>query len=271
VAEIMQRLDWITRPALGLATRLRHATPPAYGQLVDLLYPPQCSWCKDDIPAADDDIALCDDCRILLAPPITPCCCRCSAAISYVPGMGEDCIHCRWRQYRFKRVVALANYRKELRKAIWDTKYTTGEVLAQAFAKLLLQRRMESLKELNADIVVPVSMHWLRRLRRGANGPEIMAAALARGLRLPLAAGALRRTKLTPRQSESTLKQRLVNQRGSFKVRGRKQIRGRRILLVDDVLTTGATCNAATKALLSAGAAAVVVAVIARAVGDDAL
>jgi ComF family protein len=186
-----------------------------------------------------------------------------------LPEAGEDCIYCRRRQFRFERVVAAGNYRGELRKAIWETKRQASEILAQSLAKLLLQRRIESLRELDAEIVVPISMHWRRRMQRGANGPELMAAALASELRLPLAARLLRRSKYTALQAESTLRQRLINQRNSFRVPSGKRIQNRRVLLVDDVITTGATCNAAAKALLAAGASSVVVAVIARAVGDD--
>ncbi|MCC7084794.1 MAG: ComF family protein [Pirellulales bacterium] len=267
----MQRLDQIIRPAHALRMLLCRATPEVCGQLADLIYPPRCAWCRGDIHSASDTIALCHDCRAKLAPPLEHRCQRCSAAIAYLPEVGEDCIHCRASQFRFHRVVALGNYRLDLRRAILETKHRSGEILAQSLTQLLLERRRGSLGELNAEIVVPVAMHWRRRLRRGTNGPELMAAALARNLQLPFAAGALYRSKYTRRQSESTLRERRVNQRNSFRVRRAKQIAGRRVLLVDDVLTTGATCNAASKALLAAGAASVVVAVFARAVGDDVL
>jgi ComF family protein len=268
---MMQRLDWITRPAIELTTRFRRATPAMRGQLVDLLYPPQCAWCEADIPAATDAIALCADCRTKLAPPIEHQCQRCSAALAYVPEFGEDCMYCRASQFRFQRVVAMGNYRRDLRKAIWDTKHEPGEILARSLAQLLFDRRGDAVRELNADIVVSIPMHWRRRLRRGTNGPELMAAAIARKLSLPLTTSVLRRSKFTRRQSESTLRERRINQRNSFRVRRAKKIAGRRVLLVDDVLTTGATCNAASKTLLAAGAGSVVVAVIARAVGDDVL
>jgi ComF family protein len=271
VAALMQRLGWLTRPAVELSTRLRRAAPAACGRFIDLLYPPQCSWCKADISEPSDGIALCDDCRRQIAPPVANWCHRCSAAIFYVAEVGEDCIYCRGQQFHWQRVVAMGNYRGELRKAIWATKHPPGESLAQSLAKLLLERRVDALRELNAEVVVPITMHWRRRLQRGTNGPEIMAAVLAGSLRLPLAAGVLRRSKFTALQAESTLRQRKINQRGSFRVKSVRRVKGRRVLLVDDVLTTGATSNAATKALLAAGAASVVVATIARAVGDDAL
>jgi ComF family protein len=138
-----------------------------------------------------------------------------------------------------------------------------------ALARLLVDRRGEELKRLDADVVVPLPMHWARRLRCGVNGPELIAEVLRVKLDASLRAGWLKRRKLTPRQTDLTRRERLRGQRNSFCLSRRADVEGQTILLVDDVLTSGATTSEAAKLLLKCGAKAVHVAVIARAIGED--
>lgn len=166
--------------------------------------------------------------------------------------------------------MALGPYRGELGEAIVRTKRAKNEPLVFALGRLLAAERGSELNDLQADVVLPMPMHWLRRVRRGTNGPDLLAEALATCLNLPMKSGWLRRRRLTSLQVEVAPSERLVRQRKSFSAVKRK-VHGRRILLVDDVLTTGATAAEASQTLLEAGAAAVSVAVLARAVGDDAL
>jgi ComF family protein len=144
-----------------------------------------------------------------------------------------------------------------------------GESVALALGRLLYERRRESLEAARAEVIVPISMHWSRRLKRGTNGPDLIAEALSNRLRLPLRRKLLKRCRLTPLQTEMSPTERHKNQRKSFRLRRGSRMAGRRILLVDDVLTTGSTATEAAKVLLAAGAAAVSVAVIARGIGSD--
>jgi ComF family protein len=168
-------------------------------------------------------------------------------------------------------VVALGRYQDELNQAIVRTKRSHNEPLVLALGRLLYEMRGNALQELRADVVVPMPMHWLRRMRRRNNGPDLLAEALARSLKLSLKASALKRCRLTPLQVDVIPSERHVHQRKSFCVAAKRQIHGRRVLLVDDVLTTGATAAEAAKVLLEAGASAVSVAAVARAIGDDTL
>jgi ComF family protein len=139
--------------------------------------------------------------------------------------------------------------------------------LSLAMARLLFERRRERLLEQQADIVVPIPMHWSRRIGRGINNPDIVGQCLAKSLGIPLRRDILiRRVNTTP-QADLPPSRRFENVRGVFGVRRLEAVAGARILLVDDVLTTGATCSEAAKVLKRAGASAVAVTVIARAQG----
>jgi ComF family protein len=165
----------------------------------------------------------------------------------------------------------LGPYQGELGQAVVRLKRRRNEPLGFALGRLLVESRATALHELRTEIVVPTPMHWLRRIRRGTNGPDLLAEALAKCLELPLVTACLKRKRLTRLQVDVLPGERHVQQRNSFRICGKARVKGRRILLVDDVLTTGSTAAEATKALIDAGAAAVSVAVLARGIGNDAL
>jgi ComF family protein len=123
----------------------------------------------------------------------------------------------------------------------------------------------EQLKGERFDVVVPVPLHWLRRLERGYNQAAMLARPLAKQLRVPFSTRRLRRIRYTSHQTGQSATSRQENLRGAFASWPAHRIRGLRILLVDDVMTTGSTCSEAARALKKAGAARVVAAVLARA------
>lgn len=238
--------------------------------LLNLVYPAQCAFCREDLPATADEILLCGECRGRLSPPVRSWCGRCSAPLESGSGPRNDCVHCKDQKFQWEAAVALARYQGEVSRAIVRMKSPRAEPLTTALARLLHDERGEALAQLRAEVVVPMPMHWARRLARGVNGPELIAEVLSQRLGLPLSMRALRRRRLTPLQTETGRQERHVNQRQSFRAPGRAEVSGRRVLLVDDVLTTGATAHEAARTLRGAGAAAVFVATIARAVGEDA-
>jgi ComF family protein len=142
-----------------------------------------------------------------------------------------------------------------------------AEPIVKALGDLLCQRRADLLRALEPDLIVPVPMHWIRRWRRRANTPDLLAATLARFLRVPCRVRLLRKKRNTKPQKGLKVRDRFRNIAGAFAVRTRYDIRGARVLVVDDVLTTGATCTEAARTLKAAGAASVVVAVLARGIG----
>jgi ComF family protein len=133
--------------------------------------------------------------------------------------------------------------------------------------ELLANARVEQIATLAPDCVLPIPMHWTRRMWRGANSPETIAEQLGRRLGVPVASHLLARRRRTAPQASLSPRRRAANVRGAFHVRQHADLPGARLLLVDDIMTTGATVNEAAKTLCRAGAAVVAIAVLARAEG----
>jgi ComF family protein len=177
----------------------------------------------------------------------------------------QGCPACRDAGFAFERALRLGPYEGLLRDVVLRLKEHTGEGLAEILGRLWVAHARARFKELNADVVVPVPLHWWRRWRRGYNQAETLAQVIAAGLGLPCWPRCLRRVRNTPKQSlQSSPSQRQANVRGAFVPRAGLALAGKRVLLIDDVLTTGATASEAARALRRGGAAAVAVAVLAH-------
>jgi ComF family protein len=233
----------------------------------DLLYPPACIACGAELADRRGGAELCDGCLRALGPEATHSCRRCGGDVPENPLVPGRCLACQELTLCFDTVIPLGSYDAELRWAVLRMKRVSHNALAAAVGRLLAQRRHEHLADVRADFVVPVPMFWRRRLRRGINSPNVLARHLAASLRIPMRPRVLIRRVNTKPQTSLSSAERRKNVRGAFRVRRPDIVRGARILLVDDVLTTGATCSEAAKTLKEAGAAMVAVAVVARTPG----
>lgn len=233
------------------------------GSFLDLLYPPGCLLCGSPIEAAGGPL-ICHACRGELVDSAAACA-QCGLALPLAAGVPLSCPACARRRVRFDAVVGLGHYERTLREAVLRSKHRREEPLTRALGRLLVAERGREIAALRPTVVVPVPMHWTHRLARGVNGPEVMAAALARELALPLKPGWLRRVRRTLPQSQLSAPQRRRNVRRAFIARPARRLAAARVLLVDDVMTSGATANAAARVLRAAGAEFVAVAVLARA------
>jgi ComF family protein len=173
------------------------------------------------------------------------------------------CPFCVKRPFRFDRLVALGDYESHLRAAVLRMKRPSGEPLAAALARLLWQSRGGDLRAWNVDVVLPIPMHWLRRIARGVNSPEVIGRTLAHQLRTPISS-LLRRRRWTRAQGQLPASRRVLNLKNAFRLLHANDFRGARVLLVDDVVTSGATSNEAARVLHRAGAEFVGVAAICR-------
>jgi len=193
-----------------------------------------------------------------------PACDGCGSPFEYDPGFGERCAACMARPKAFSRARAACLYDEHSRELVLQFKHADRTDLSGLFAKWLSRSARELIEE--ADAVVPVPLHRLRLLRRRYNQAAEIARPLAREAGLEYLPDALVRKRRTASQGGRSAGGRRRNVQGAFAVPdGRRHlVEGRRILLVDDVLTTGATAEACARALKAAGAADVTFAVVAK-------
>ncbi|MCA0422047.1 MAG: ComF family protein [Proteobacteria bacterium] len=154
----------------------------------------------------------------------------------------------------FGRARAVALHEGHARAFVHRLKFSDRLDLAQPMGRMMAAAGRELID--GADAIIPVPLHWTRLMWRRFNQSQALAEAVGTASGLPVMAGALIRKKRTPQQIGLTRNQRIANLQGAFGVteRARMQLRGKALILVDDVHTTGATLNAAARVLLRAGA-----------------
>jgi ComF family protein len=261
---------WTTGAARSGARVSRSAVGDWRRTTIDLLFPPACLSCGAELrdEAATCRVSFCSGCYERLELLAEPLCRRCSGPLPRLSSAVSDgCFRCKSRKMWFDETVAAGLYAGLLRELVLRMKRADGDSLSLAVGELVWRLCGERLRGLGADVVVPIPLHWRRRLAHRTNSASVLAEVLGGQLRIPAAERLLRRLRNTPRQAELTPPQRWDNVRRAFSVRGGHHFNGAHVLLVDDILTTGATCSEAARALRKAGAARVTVVVAARAIG----
>lgn len=239
----------------------------AMGLVLDALLPPLCLTCRAPVMAAGTQ---CTECARLLSPTGALVCDRCgvslgSGLLAERPAAGRLlCPPCHDSPPDFTAARAALVYDDAARRLILPLKYARRTDLARWLARRMAAAAPELLEK--AEILVPVPLHWRRLLQRGYNQAGLLAGHLGRSGRRPVAHAALRRLRATPSLSERGAAERAALLADVFAVPGReaRRIAGRRVLLVDDVITSGATASACARALLAAGAARVDAIAVAR-------
>ncbi len=220
--------------------------------VLDIVYPPYCLLCETNgdylCPACTDKIAAIE----------FPVCSKCGYPRPY-QGICGDCLV---RALSFDRARSAALFEGELREAIHLLKYSRKVVLAEPLAKLMVDRWPGFGSEI--DLVIPIPLHKSRFNERGFNQSEELARHLCLELGLPFRCEVMRRNRNTRQQVNLTAEERADNVAGAFSVRRVDDVWGKRVLLIDDVMTTGATANAAAEPLKAAGAKEVFVYTLAR-------
>jgi ComF family protein len=242
---------------------------------VEFVYPPTCPLCLTALPSTINSTAVrsssspfCADCCDNLVQKIEHACVRCAAPVGPFLDTRNGCFHCKKERFAFESVIRLGVYDGELRTGCLRAKFAGGEPVSAALAGLLIEQESERLQRAAANVIVAVPHHWTQRFWRTHNPAAVLAHTLARRLKVPYDGHILAKSRRTPPQTGLSATERRKNLRGAFRVWGREALAGRTVLLVDDVLTTGTTANEASKALRDAGAERIVVAVIARGLGN---
>jgi ComF family protein len=181
--------------------------------------------------------------------------------------MREDhlCGQCLQRQWHFGSARALGLYEGTIREAIHQLKYGGKAFLTKSLVGLL-DKGYPFIDYPSYDLLVPVPLHRKRLRERGFNQALLLGSAVGRKMGVPCAGFALKKTRWSEPQIHLSPKEREGNVKGSFSVVDPEDIRGKRVLLVDDVMTTGSTVNECARELLKAGAEEVDVFTLARAI-----
>lgn len=253
--------------AIGAATWQagRQGVEKAVAEIIDLLLPPCCPLCGGETLASD---GLCLDCwpRIRFIGP--PLCDACGIPLPVDLGPGATCGGCAGTRNRFGRARAAVIYDDASRPMILAFKNSDRTHAAPVFARWMLRAGADILPQ--ADVLIPVPLHWSRLLARSYNQAALLAHRVSRLSGVPVLPDALIRRRRTPKLGTLSAAERARTVAGIFAVRDRCRagLAGRRVVLIDDVLTSGATVGGCAAALLAAGAQSVDVLAVARTLRD---
>lgn len=227
-----------------------------YRKMIELIYPPQprCVFCGDNFQPYYG-LAFCQRCLARIPLLTKPVCCSCNRPLR---GKETDpCSQCRTEKRYYEQGMAVAVYDGFMRELLHVAKYNFRPDLARGIGTLLAawaehERRLDDIQ-----VIVPVPLHPQKILARGYNQSELMAESLAAVLRRPLLSEVLSWVKPVRSQSKLRRKERKENVKGAFGVIDCLAVAGKKVLLVDDICTTGYTLSEAARVLLLAGATGV--------------
>lgn len=248
--------------------RLAQAVRASFNALADFAFPPECLLCQS--LECESEAAFCDPCREKLVSSYSRCK-KCSCPIPAVT-VGEDCLECRKAGWKFDRVVTLGPYEEVLQQVVIRLKRPRQELLSNGVAKLLGEQLRHSVDHATGKASVPVILSvpyfWSHSWLGASDSAGELAKQISATTEFEWKSGLIRRIRKTSKQGMLTRSERMENVRGAFQIRESSAITDKHIVLVDDVLTTGATCGEIAKVLKKAGAKEVTVAVLARGTGS---
>ncbi|MCZ2342520.1 MAG: ComF family protein [Bacteroidales bacterium] len=237
---------------------------PCVTALVDLIWPRVCLVCDRGWDSSDNSSCLCATCYDAVLNDTHASCPRCTSTIGPHTDTTNGCLRCRNERFQFEAAVRLGPYEGLRRIAILRMKQLTGETLAEQLGREWALARREILQQGEPQILIPIPLFWRRRWVRGYNQSAALAEGIGSVLGLPVRSDIVRRVRSTSAQRLRSRTERRENVRDAFRVVRPQAVHGLRVLLIDDVLTTGSTADAVAGVLRRAGAAQVRLAVLAH-------
>ena len=237
-----------------------------FESFIDLLYPPSCLLCRNAIPIKNKEIILCAPCLNAIQPNQPPFCKKCSRSLQ---GYYQTplCFECRNLKPHFNFAYASCYYNDSMRKLIHLFKYGQKTALQYFFTELIDSfLKIYKIRLSHFDLLVPVPLHSVRLRERGYNQAHLLAKNLSKKLNIKLAESNIIRIKNTKNQAVLSQKDRWTNIQGAFRIKQPSAFLKRSVLLIDDLLTTGATASECAKILKAHGAKKVGVLTVAIAV-----
>ena len=246
----------------SFASRLANSLRETLRVGLNAALPPLCPACRDLVT----DEGLCPPCWSKLAFIAAPYCPRLGIPFAYDPGPGILSMQAIADPPAYQRARAAVRYDDVAAKLVHAFKYGDRLDLAPLMGRWMTRAGTELLAD--ADAIVPVPLHWRRLWTRRFNQSAALAATISNLSGVPVAHAPLRRVKATQQQVGLSRKDRASNVQGAFRVdpARKAEVAGRRLIVIDDVLTSGATVDACARTLLRGGAARVDVLVFARVV-----
>jgi len=235
---------------------------------IDFAYPRTCHWCADLLPEEGNSSArFCQKCCLAIVPVQPYRCQRCSAPVRPHLETSRGCIHCRSHPGRYHQIVSLGAYLQELQKACLLCKKPGRASLANALTELLIEQNRSTLITWDSHLVIPVPHHWRDRLW-SEHATVAISERLGQFLKRPVERNLLLKVRRTRRQQQLPASARKTNLQEAFRVCHPDRLKGKRVLLADDIVTTGITADRCAQVLLKAGAVQVNVAVLARSINS---
>ncbi len=232
------------------------------GSLVSLCFPAHCGVCRDSTEAG---VHLCEACAEEVERIQPPYCAKCSSPFQGAITQEFVCSNCKERELHFECAISCYVSSGPVRDFVHGFKYLGHTHLAKTLAAWLAEALDDPrMMAKPFDALVPVPLHHVRQREREFNQAEVLARLIAEKAGRPVW-NALKRTRKTPTQTRLDRSERMENLRGAFKVRSPAQVKGKDLVIVDDVFTTGSTVEECSRVLLKAGAASVRVITVARA------
>ena len=235
-----------------------------------LVFPVYCPCCRQPCDGADNRFLLCNPCKISLLRYRVPSCPRCGlffnagSLLQKTLSDVANCPSCQQQKLWFNATLALGPYRGELREAVLRSKRCSEESFTLALGALIGQQLGPLLTTQRIDFVTNTPTHWKRRWQRGVESTELLLRGIVSQVQLPIRLRILGCRRYTRKQGTLTPAERFRNVSNAFCVKKPQQVRGKHVLVVDDVMTSGATVNELARILLQSGACKVTNVVLAR-------